>query len=111
MELDCLAIYTLRRHEKKENLGLANLYGEAPNAVKTAREHFDKMIKACEKSMPKTKWLLGNSPSAADIILISCLMVCDKFKLEIKSDLVHSYYERATKRAKYIDAYKECFED
>ena len=37
MELDCLVIYTLRKHEKPENLGLSNLYGEAPNAIKAAR--------------------------------------------------------------------------
>ena len=44
MELDCLSIYILRRHEKPENLGLSNIYGEADNAIKAARIHFDKMI-------------------------------------------------------------------
>ena len=42
MELDCLAIYTLRKHESPQRKGLSNLYGEAPNAVNAARKHFDK---------------------------------------------------------------------
>ncbi len=110
MELDCLVIYTLRKHEIPENLGLSNLYGEAPNAVKAAREHFDKMIKACESNVPKTEWLLGKSPSVADIMFISCLMHCDKFKIEIKSKTVLDYYNRAKKRRQFIDAYQDCFE-
>ena len=52
MELDCLSIYILRRHEKPENKGLSNIYGEADNALRTARKHFDRMIlsvKECSK--------------------------------------------------------------
>ena len=111
MELDCLVVYILRRHEKEESLGLAKLYGEAPNAVKTAREHFDRMIKACENKIPKSGWLFGESPSVADIIFLSCLMHCDKFNLEIKSNNVLSFYKRAIKRDKYVRAYKDCFQD
>ena len=59
MELDWLVIYTRRKHEKPENLGLSNLYGEAPNAIIAAREHFDRMIKACEKNVPEYGWLFG----------------------------------------------------
>ena len=110
MELDCLVIYTLRKHEIPENLGLSNLYGEAPNAVKAAREHFDRMIKACEDNVPKNGWLFGKSPSVADIMFISCLMHCDKFKIEIKSKKILDYYNRAKKRRQFIDAYQNCFE-
>ena len=78
MELDCLVIYTLRKHEKPENLGLSNLYGEAPNAIKAAREHFDRMIKACESNVPENGWLFGKRPSVADIMFTSCLMHCDR---------------------------------
>ena len=109
MELDCLVVYILRRHEKEENSGLANLYGEAPNAIKTAREHFNKMIKARERSIPDNGWLFGESPSVADIIFISCLMHCDRFNLDIKSEKVLSFFERATSRAAYINAYQDCF--
>ena len=110
MELDCLGIYTLRKHELPNNFGLSNLYGEAPNAINAARIHFDKMIKACEKDVPKNQWLLGESPSVADIIFISCLMPCEKFNIEIKSDNVALYFERAQKRMQFLKAHKECFE-
>ena len=109
MELDCLVIYTLRKHEEPENLGLSKLYGKAPNAIKAARNHFDRMIAACEKNIPKKGWLFGNSPSTADIIFISCLMHCKKFNIEIKSDNVLNFYNRATERKQFIDAYKSCF--
>ena len=109
MELDCLAIYTLRKHELPENLGLSNLYGEAPNAIKAAREHFDRMIKACEDNIPKNGWLFGNSPSVADIMFISCLMHCDKFKIEIKSKTILNYYNRAKNRRQFVDAFESCF--
>ena len=110
MELDCLVIYTLRKHEIPENLGLSNLYGEAPNAIKAARDHFDRMIKACEKNVSENGWLFGRSPSVADIMFTSCLMHCDKFKLEIKSKTVLNYYNRAKERRQFIDAYKNCFD-
>ena len=110
MELDCLVIYTLRRHEKPKNIGLSNLYGRAPNAVKTSREHFDRMIKACEKNVPKSGWLFGKSPSVADIMFVSCLMVCDIFDIQIKSKNVLRYFNRAKKRKQFIEAYENCFE-
>ncbi len=109
MELDCLAIYTLRRHESPENLGLSNLYGAAPGAVKTARQHFNKMIKACEKNVPKDSWLLGDSLSIADIIFTSCLIHCANFNIEIESDNVKSYYEKVKKRKQFLTAYEDCF--
>jgi glutathione S-transferase len=109
MELDCLSIYILRRHEKPESLGLSNIYGEADNAVKTARMHFDKMIAACEKSVPKNSWLLSDSPSMADIIFMSCLIHCDSFGLKIKSDNINLYIERAKKRNIFQRAFKDCF--
>ncbi len=109
MELDCLVIYILRRHEKPENFGLSNLYGNAPNAIKTARAHFNRMMHACDKSIPKNNWLFGSNPSIADIIFISCLMVCERFNLQIKSDNISLYYERAKKRKQYIQAYEDCF--
>ena len=109
MELDALGIYILRRHEKVENRGLSNLYGEAPNAIKTAKEHFSRMIKACERDVPSENWLMGNSPSCADIMFMSCLQVATLFNIEIKSDKIVSYCERAIQRQQYINATIETF--
>lgn len=109
MELDALSIYILRRHEQVENRGLSNLYGEAPNAIKTAKEHFARMTKACERDVPNEKWLMGNSPSCADIMFISCLQVAKLFKIQIESDKIVSYLERSLKRKQLINAESETF--
>ena len=109
MELDCLSIYILRKHEKPENLGLSNIYGEADNAIKAARMHFDKMIAACEKNVPENSWLLSDSPCIADIIFTSCLIHCDNFNLKIKSNKVKGYLERAKSRKQFKKAFEDCF--
>ena len=104
MELDSLGVYILRRHQPVQKHGLSNLYGEAPNAVKTSIEHVDRMLKACERDVPNENWLLGGSPSCADIMFMSCLQVIKLFNLEIKSDKIQSYYKRAVQRKQYISA-------
>ena len=104
MELDALGVYVMRRHQPVEKFGLANIYGEAPNAVKTAKGHVDRMLKACERDVPNENWLMGISPSCADIMFMSCLQVIKIYKLEIKSDTILAYYERASKRQQYINA-------
>ena len=109
MELDCLGIYTLRRHEHPKNFGLSNIYGEAPNAVKTARDHFDRMIAACECNVPPKGWLLGNNISIADIIFASCLMHCETFDIKIKSEKIYNYFERVKSKKEYKSAYNDCF--
>ena len=104
MELDALSINTLRRHEQIENRGLSNIYGNAPNAIKTAKEHFARMINACERDVPEKNWLMGSSPSCADIMFMSCLQAAKIFKLEIKSKKILAYIERVSKRHQYINA-------
>ena len=104
MELDCLSIYILRKHETKKNLGLSNIYGSAPNAVKAAKEHFYKMIKSCESNVPKQGWLFGKKFSVADIIFVSCLYAANKFNLEINSKNINSYFIRVKKRSGYLRA-------
>ena len=109
MELDALGVYILRRHQLVANGGLSNLYGEAPNAIKTAKEHVNRMLLACDKDVPINNWLIGNSPSCADIMFMSCLQVIKLYKLDIKSDKINDYYERAVKRKQYINAMIESY--
>ncbi len=109
MELDALGVYILRRHQLVANGGLSNLYGEAPNAIKTAKEHVNRMLLACDKDVPNNNWLIGNSPSCADIMFMSCLQVIKLYKLDIKSDKINEYYERAVKRKQYINAMIESY--
>ena len=109
MELDSLGVYILRRHQPVQKHGLSNLYGEAPNAVKTSIEHVDRMLKACERDVPNENWLLGGSPSCADIMFMSCLQVIKLYNLEIKSKNILSYYDRAIQRPEYIKAMVETY--
>ena len=109
MELDALGVYILRRHQLVANGGLSNLYGEAPNAIKTAKEHVNRMLLACDRDVPNNNWLIGNSPSCADIMFMSCLQVIKLYKLDIKSDKINDYYERAVKRKQYINAMIESY--
>lgn len=109
MELDALGVYILRRHQLVANGGLSNLYGEAPNAIKTAKEHVNRMLLACDRDVPNNNWLVGNSPSCADIMFMSCLQVIKLYKLDIKSDKINEYYERAVKRKQYINAMIESY--
>ena len=67
------------------------------------------MIRACEKNIKNDTWLLANSPSMADIIFMSCLIHCDNFNLEIKSDKVNLYIERVKKRKQFQQAFQDCF--
>jgi glutathione S-transferase len=104
MELDCLSIYTIRKHEKEENNGLSKIYGQATKAVDAARKHFDLMIIASENNVPENDFLLGNKLSCADIVFMSCLQVAVFFNLEIKSRRVSDYYKRIKNRQGYKKA-------
>ena len=77
--------------------------------IDAARNHFDKMIKSCEKDVPKNGWLFGESPSIADIMFVSTLIPCSKFNINIKSDKVNNYLQRAKNRKHYNNAYNDCF--
>ena len=52
---------------------------------------------------------MGNSPSCADIMFMSCLQVATLFNIEIKSNKIVSYFERAIQRQQYINAMIETF--
>ena len=109
MELDCLSIYTVRRHAKEEKNGLAKIYGEAPKAVDTAKKHFTKMLKACEDKVPKINYLFGQKVCTADVMLMSCLQVKDFFDLDFGSKKISEYYNRLKNRPEYIKALKNTY--
>ena len=68
MELDATSLYVLRRH-----LDLAEVYGEAPVAVASARKYFERMIcRAARPFIDGRTYLLGEQFTAADILLVSC---------------------------------------
>ena len=104
MELDALGVYIMRRHQTEDKFGLANIYGEAPNAVESAKSHVKRMLDAVERDVPDENWLIGKNPSCADIMFMSCLQVIKLYKIAIKSKKIQSYFERSSEREQYKNA-------
>ena len=67
-ELDAHTLYVIRKHGE-----LAALYGEAPAAVQTARDGFDKQIRWAEVRLGDDPFAVGETFSGADILLTCCL--------------------------------------
>jgi glutathione S-transferase len=68
-ELDASSLYIVRKHE-----GLKHIYGEAPAAVKAARDYFLHNLEAVAPRIEQGgPYLLGEQLSTADILLMTCL--------------------------------------
>lgn len=96
MELDADTTYVIRRHE-----GLKHLYGEAPNAVKTAKEIFRKQAGVAEKALDAGgPFILGERFTGADILLTTCLYSAVRHQIEIP-DALRKYADRIAQREAY----------
>jgi glutathione S-transferase len=96
MELDADTTYVIRRHED-----LKHLYGEAPNAVKTARDLFRKQAGVVEKTLRASgPYILGEQFTGADILLTTCLTSAIRRQIEIP-DSLEKYVDRITQREAY----------
>lgn len=96
MELDADTLYVIRRHE-----GLAELYGEAPNALKAARDCFRKQAQAAAQRLASTgPFVLGERFSGADILLTTCLTNAVRRQIELP-DALCEYMKRCTAREAY----------
>lgn len=78
MELDATSLYVLRRHE-----GLPEIYGDAPEACETAREYFQRMINAAAMRLDDGPYLLGETFSGVDIMMVSVLNWAHRFGLPL----------------------------
>lgn len=97
MELDAHTLYVIRKHRD-----LADLYGEAPAAIDAAIEGFQKQLRFAEQGLDGRNYLLGDTFTAADILLTSCLAWANAYDVEI-SDSLQAYTDRNTAR----DAFKQ----
>ncbi|MCZ6643759.1 MAG: glutathione S-transferase family protein [Gammaproteobacteria bacterium] len=68
MELDAHTLYVMRKHRD-----LAELYGEAPAAIETAIAGFNKQVAVAESRLTEQAYLLGDTFTAADLLLMTCL--------------------------------------
>jgi glutathione S-transferase len=96
MELDAHTIYVIRKHTV-----LSELYGEAPNAVRTAREGFEKQVRVADRKLAsRGPFILGEAFTGADILLTTCLTWADRYKLSLTEEL-REYVQRTTSREAY----------
>ena len=68
-ELDAHTLYIIRKHSD-----LKDIYGEAPNALRAAREGFLKQVDVADQTLSSHGPLvLGKAFTGVDILLTSCL--------------------------------------
>lgn len=103
-ELDATSLYVLRRHEQ-----LTHLFGDAPAAVDAARAYFAQQLSSMQDHIARgSDYLFGDVPSAADILLVSCLDWAQSVALHLPQEL-HSYHARAQQRPAYRQAHARTF--
>lgn len=101
MELDAGSLYVIRRHAQ-----LAHIYGEAPQAVLSAREYFSHQI-ACmmQRFRGDSVTLMPEGFSIADVLLETCLDFAVVLDIELP-DPLFAYRERMTARPAYQRAFE-----
>jgi len=97
-ELDA-STYLMRRH-----VGLAGIYGEAPNAVAAARDNVVDLTGAVfGEGGPEIHTLLPEGMSVADILLTTCMNSALSRDIPLPARLMR-YHERMTARPAYLRA-------
>lgn len=101
MELDAGSLYVIRRHAQ-----LANVYGEAPRAVESAKQYFSHQIECMmQRFAGDSATLMREGLSIADILLETCLDFALTLEIELPPPLV-TYRERLTERPAYQRAFQ-----
>jgi glutathione S-transferase len=95
-ELDAHTLYVIRKHTN-----LAAIYGEAPAAVRAAREGFAKQAGVAAQAVSQGgPYVLGASFTGADILLATCLGWAERLEVPLTATL-RDYLQRATARPAY----------
>lgn len=103
-ELDATTLYVLRRHE-----GLPEVYGAAPEACTAARAYFLRQLADVERRLADGRpYLLGETFSAVDILLVSCLAWAQFLDIPLGERLV-AYRDGVATRPGYRDAFRRNF--
>lgn len=100
MELDAHTLYIIRKHRD-----LASLYGEAPAAIDAAIAGFNKQVKAAEQALNNANYLLGESFTAADLMLTTVLTWAQNYDIELSARL-SEYASMQTSRTAFKSAAK-----
>lgn len=95
-ELDAHTLYVLRKHRD-----LAHLYGDAPNANKHAEDGFRKQVAVVAGPFEDgQRYLVGDSFSGADIILMSIIDWATGYEQPLPDALL-KFHGRISERAAY----------
>jgi len=97
-ELDETSLYVIRRHE-----ALAGIYGEAPNAIRAAKEYVLRQLKIVEKFLKGKEFLLEEHFSLADVFLTTCLDWAHLYDIAMPSSL-RDYRATINQRPAYVKA-------
>lgn len=101
-ELDATSLYIVRRHE-----GLPHVYGEAPVAVQSAREYFQRGLSHIERQLSSGgPYLLGDTFRAPDLLLTTCIDWAAAIGIELPA-VLSAYRERIAVRPAYRLAMEE----
>lgn len=105
-EMDAHSLYLVRRHTD-----LAHIYGEAPDAVASAKEYFLEQIKALLAKFPEDQaYLMGDQITVADILFSTCVEWAQGCGIRLP-DRLGDYYRRLSERPAYRRAERACFPD
>ena len=102
-ELDASSLYIVRRHQ-----GLAQIYGEAPTAVDSAKTYFSHNLEAMTPGIARRPYLMGEQLSSADILLTTCLDWAAISNISLPPALI-AYRRRVAQRPAYRAAMKKNF--
>ena len=105
-ELDANSLYTMRRHR-----GLKDVYGDAPEAVRSAEDYFHHQIDAMEDRIRGAgEFLMGEHIGIADILFTSCLDWARAYKIVLPDYLI-AYQARFAARPAYAESFAENYPD
>ena len=100
MELDAHTLYVMRKHRD-----LAALYGEAPAAIDTAIEGFNKQVAVAESALSQSAYLLGDHFTAADLMLTTVLTWAQVYGIDL-APVLTDYSKKNTQRPAFKTAAK-----
>jgi glutathione S-transferase len=99
-ELDAHTLYVIRKHGD-----LREIYGEAPNALRAAKEGFQKQAGVADQTLSSHgPFIFGKAFTGADILLTTCLTSAVRREIPL-SDALRDYVKRTMSREAYQRAH------
>lgn len=100
-ELDAHTLYVIRKHGD-----LREIYGEAANALRAAKEGFQKQAAVANQRLSfHGPFILGKAFTGADILLTTCLTSAIRREIPL-TDVLREYIKRTTSREAHQRAYQ-----